>query len=170
METKKNIVALKVSQSLPAYTTTGGNIVEAFENDVVFTSGSVQELSADNIAAWCLEQIEHWLSIQRLQNKKGFKFNKEVTFELTINGKTKMFGLKLSLNIDRLTSLLQRTPLLLGKIFTPTRNVKDASTDKLIAQWKATPSKMILAKHTKAEALEFEMLPNAGANEQPADL
>lgn len=145
---EKNKVVLIVKQCIPAYVTKQGNTVEAYENEVEFTSETTRQMNAENVACFAVCALKKYQRLQRLQGKTGFKMSKEITLTIKVNNKAQeTVSMKFSLNQDRLLSILNRTPLLLAEAFVMNPSVGGLTISKA-QQYLTTPAdKVILAKH-----------------------
>lgn len=126
----KNRVVLVCEQNIPETVSEGGRISPAFSNRMEAVSETMQEVSVENVANWALCQLKRYMTMKRLQGKTGFKLSKEITVSLTVNGRTEIDGMKFSLNAERLEKAFQKTPKLVGLMFTTVPNVGGLTTQK----------------------------------------
>lgn len=110
---KVNKIKAIFSQHLPE----NGNVPE-FNEVQEFTSETTQAVSARTLAIWLLGQMKHFVKLQRLQGKAGFKMSKPIELKLTVNNKTEKLGFKFSLNLERIEKLIETTPDLVQEAFT----------------------------------------------------
>jgi len=98
----------------------GGNVV-TFDEEQKFVGETEQAMTANAVSLWLLGQVKHFVKLQRLQGKTGFKMSKPIDLTLTVNKKTEKFGFKFSLSLERIERLIERTPELVQEAFTPAR-------------------------------------------------
>lgn len=155
----KNVVKLLVSQHIPAYTTTSGTLVDAYNNEVEFINETIQEVSAENLGLWGLCSLKKYQRMQRLQKQTGFKMSKMIDVKVSVNNRTELVSTKFSLNIDRLTSLFNTMPELLAEAFTMAPSIGGLTKAKALNYISIVPAKLILAKHAKEQEIEYTDIP-----------
>lgn len=115
----KNVIVAVFSQHLSSVKA-GGEVVN-FDEEQKFIGETTQAMTANHVAVWLLGQVKHFVKLQRLQGKAGFKMSKPIDLSLTVNKTTERFGFKFSLNLERLERLIERTPELVQEAFTPAK-------------------------------------------------
>lgn len=141
-----NKVSVVFQQKLDYETKKGKHIV--FSNEAVFTSETMRELSAENVAAFAIGSVENFINVQRLQGKDGFKLNQPVDFTFKVNtSETDSFSMKLGLSIPRLQRLIEKDIALLSRAFVRFDNVADRTVKGEIENIsRMKTGKLIIAK------------------------
>ena len=121
----KNVITAVFSQNLTSVNKAGE--VVNFSEKQTFAGETEGELTANIVSLWLLGQVKHFVKLQRLQGKTGFKMSKDIDLSLTVNRKTEKFGFKFSLSLERIERLIERTPELVQEAFTPARTVSQVS-------------------------------------------
>jgi len=115
----KNVIVAVFAQHLTSVNKAGEVI--SFDEEQKFVGETEQALTANVVSLWLLGQVKHFVKLQRLQGKTGFKMSKDIELTLMVNKKTEKFGFKFSLSIDRIERLIEKTPHLVQEAFTPAR-------------------------------------------------
>ncbi len=161
----KNVVKLLVSQHVPSYVTKAGTEIDAYNNEVEIINETKQEITAENLGLWCICGLRKYQKMQRLQKQIGFKMSKMIDITVSVNNKTEKVSTKFSLNVDRLTSLFERTPELLAEAFTMAPSIGGLTKTKALAYISMAPAKLVLAKHVNEPVLQLEAVSVPAAEE-----
>lgn len=151
----KNVVTVRFLQDLSYVTNSRmkddvevpGKLVQ-FSNDAEFSSETLRDISAENVAAFAIAKVEHFIAMSRLQGKQGFKLNKPIVFSLKVNNsKAETFELKMSLSIPRLQKTLERSPEAIARAFSHFENVADSTVKGTIEYInRMRTGKLVIAK------------------------
>lgn len=149
-----NKVTVTFQQDLDYVTKKDKHIV--FSNEAVFTSESMRELTAENVAAFAIGSVENFINVQRLQGKDGFKLNQPVQFTFKVNTtETDSFSMRLGLSIPRLQKLIEKDIALLARSFARFDNVADRTLNGELANISQMKTgKLIVAKRVGKELPE----------------
>lgn len=153
-----NTFLMKVSQHIPA-SVNGESMIAAFDSEVEFQTETAQEITAENFAAWAIENLDNWLHIQRLQGKQGLKLSKDVEITFAINGKEQKTFTKFTMNKERLVKKLHTMPELLVRVFrvaTPMYKATIANAEKRILEINNTVLAPRKLKEPKLEEVKVE--------------
>lgn len=129
---EKNVIVAKFSQHLTSVNKNGEVIT--FDQEQEFFGETTQAMTAKHIGIWLLGQVKHFMVLQRLQGKTGFKMSKDIELELTVNRKTEKFGFKFSLSLKKMEGLIIKTPALVQAALVPAASIGKviASTERAI--------------------------------------
>lgn len=115
----KNVIVAIFRQNL-SNVNKKGELIE-FNAEQKFMGETAQAMSANHVGLWLLGQLKHFMKLQRLQGKTGFKLSKPIELTLMVNNKTEKFGFKFSLSLERIERLIEKTPELVQAAFVPAR-------------------------------------------------
>lgn len=164
-----NMVTAVFDQNLTS-TNKAGEIVEFHSGVQAFSTETLTELTSEKVGLWLIGVLKHFIRLQRLQGRTGFKMSKPVDLKLSVNNKTENLSFKFTLSISRIKNLLDRYPAMVTEAFLPSPAIGTINKAAIERYFVNAETIVLAPAIKKAELSDIEEVKELTEGSNPAEI